>query len=1020
MKAYPPSLFERWPDDVRPERLPAGPRLASLFRGLYDHTCNELSWLTATVKHIKQQEDEDVFDQLYRRNHILYGFAAILGLPKATHLLAILDFTFDYAREIETFEPRSMDYVVQLLINTTRSVLDDFQSVGRSERDLADVIEECKTYLDTPFQQCLAPPQPRPAAPVPRATVEAEAPPMAAPKGTAPAVPVTSAAELAQMPPAAVTIDNTCDDEPEELDIPVDKVGLVSDFCEECRENLGQIGYQLIELEDSDTPLPVVNELFRSVHTVKGGARLLKIRKMEALTHQLESLLDQVRKGARPVSSDLIDVLLDGKKLLEDMVDEVASCGPIRTRIGPALQTLAALQNDTTPVPTVPPAALVPMTTRLPAQTLTAEDESAKPATVEARPKATLSTESIRVPTAKLDDVLNTASEVFITRIRLQHDVAAISSAIKQFKQTLHHMSELDTQVILNRLAEANRRLIDDLRVLLTRKNGYITPNQLAPLVNRFHTELSAEIDMQGLSAPQELTLSVLAIEEMHKHLQKNVELLEQLSARLQTGAMNFRMVPTAHVFDRFPTQVRDMGRQVGKRVRLDVSGADTELDKVLINQLADPLLHLLRNAVDHGIEPVEERRALGKPETGRIALRAYYHGSYVVIEVADDGRGIHVDKVLAKALERGLVEAERAASLTKQEILEFIFEPGFSTASQVSTLSGRGVGMDVVKTAISQVQGTITIDSVLQAGTTIRMQLPLTLAVVGILLVEERVNQFAFPVLQVEEILTIDRRDLKQFSGSIVYSHRSQTLPVTTLSSLLDFPPSTFADDTVSLVILTEGDKRIGVLVDRVLGRQEVLSKNLGSLIKKVPFVMGCTILSDSRLVLILNVWEIVHTRAEKPLLTSLAETEHIRSARKPHTVLIVDDSSIQRQNLSAILSHAGYKVETADSGFEALKCIRHKRYAAFCVDIAMPLMDGFEFVERLRRLPGHQETPVFFITSYTAQQERDRAASLGGHAFFAKPVDADMLVETVDKYCLHTAADSADTTASQVLSLV
>src|SRR6266446_6382997 len=157
MKAYPPNLFERWPDDVRPERLPAGPRLASLFRGLYNHTCNELSWLTATVKHIKQQEDEDVFDQLYRRNHILYGFAAILGVPKATHLLAILDFTFDYAREIETFEPRSMDYVVQLLINTTRSVLDDFQSVGRSERDLADVIEECKTYLDTPFQQCRAP-----------------------------------------------------------------------------------------------------------------------------------------------------------------------------------------------------------------------------------------------------------------------------------------------------------------------------------------------------------------------------------------------------------------------------------------------------------------------------------------------------------------------------------------------------------------------------------------------------------------------------------------------------------------------------------------------------------------------------------------------------------------------------------------------------------------------------------------------------------------------------------------------
>jgi len=479
----------------------------------------------------------------------------------------------------------------------------------------------------------------------------------------------------------------------------------------------------------------------------------------------------------------------------------------------------------------------------------------------------------------------------------------------------------------------------------------------------------------------------------------------------LQTSAMNFRMVPLAHLFDHFPIQVREMGRGIGKKVRLEVSGAETELDKVLVHHLADPLLHLLRNAVDHGIEPAEERLACGKPETGRIVLRAYYHGSHAVIEVVDDGRGIDVHKVLAKALEGGLVEAERAASLREQEILELIFAPGFSTAEQVSMLSGRGVGMDVVKTAMSQVQGTITIESVPHQGTMVRMKLPLTLAVVGILLVEEDANQFAFPSLAVEDILTIEPQHLQGFSHNIVYNHQGRTLPVTTLSTILGFPPSAFADDRMLLVVLAEGEKKIGVLVDRVLDRQEALIKNLGSLIKQVPFVMGCTILSDSRLVLLLNASEIINTKAQKPVLTLLGKPDQQRNARHALTILIVEDSPIQRKNLRAILTHAGYRVETANNGFEGLKRVRHKRYTAFCVDIAMPLMDGFEFVERLRHTPDHQDTPVFLITSYTTHQERDRAARLGVNEFLAKPVDADVLVALLDTYCLSTAAARADT---------
>ena len=537
-----------------------------------------------------------------------------------------------------------------------------------------------------------------------------------------------------------------------------------------------------------------------------------------------------------------------------------------------------------------------------------------------------------------------------------------------------------------------------------------ITPNQLALMVNRFQDELAAKLDLRAYSVPEEIMLNVLSIEEVRRSLQKNVEHLERLSGRLQTGAMRFRMVPIANLFDRFPTQVRELGQQVGKKVKLEVSGADTELDKVMINHLTDPLLHIFRNGVDHGIESPEERRRLGKSEIGRLKLRAYYHGSHAIIELSDDGGGIDVDKIRAKAVERKLVEQETAATLSKEEILAFIFEPGFSTASQVSNLSGRGVGMDVVKTAISQVQGSISIDSVLNEGTSIRMKLPLTLAVVGVLLVEERFNQFALPILNVEEIITIDKGNLHQFGENMIYNYRGSTLPVTTLSSILDFPSSAFFDNNISLVILSEGNKKIGILVDRICGRQEVLIKNLGRLVKKAPFVMGCTILSNSNLVLILNAWDIVNAKTVKPQLNRSTTADRIRGARKPHNILVIDDSEIQRKNLSAILSYAGYEVMTANNGFEGLKMVSQTGYTAFCVDVVMPLMDGFEFVQRLRRLPNYQDVPVILITGHTSQQERDRAAGLGIETFFAKPVDDEVLIEALDKYCLGTPETEED----------
>ncbi len=982
MKPGQVDLLDAWTEDQEVS-LPDLPAVHSLWPMLYPKAQSELAWLAETVKGAKQDE-EDVFDRLYRRGHILAGMAALLHLPRATHLLGVLDFALNLARSLQTFERHSLAYVVELLITAAREVLDDLHAMGRCERDLSEILEECRTYLAAPLRQCLAPPPPAPAAPSPPAT-----PTAGDTRGPTPSTPV------ATPPPKQPDFD----DSPEDLQFPPDKVGLTSDFCEEARESLARVGSRLVELEVAAEPLPIINDVFRAVHTVKGGARLFKIRKMESLAHCMESLLDEVRQGSRQVNPALIDGLLAGQKLLEEMVEEVASRGPLRTLIGPCLATLTAPEFGTAPPSGSEKGPLAPAQAGPAAAAAVA---APRPVPAEAGPRSPTATDSIRIPTEKLDDVLNTASEVFISRIRLASDVAAINTAIHHFRQTLQRIGEFNLEVVLERMAEANRRLVNDLRGLMAERGGSVSTTKLSALVNRFHKELAGDTQQQHFSIPEELTFNLLSIDEVRKRLQRNVEQLEQLSSRLQTGAMGFRMVPIAHLFDRFPTQVRESARQMGKKIRLEVNGGDTELDKVLINQLADPLLHILRNAIDHGVEMPEERVARGKPEVGQLFLRAYYHGSHAVIEVRDDGRGIDANRVLAKAVERQLVEPEKAAALTRQEIFEFIFEPGFSTASTVSTMSGRGVGMDVVKTAINQVQGSITIESVPNEGTSISMKLPLTLAVVSTLLVRERGQQFAFPIQHIDEILTVQFSEIRRVSDNAIYNHRGTTLSVTTLSSILEFPPSLFTDDEVSLVVLIEGEKKVGVLVDAVLGRQEVLIKNLGSLIKQAPFVMGCTILSDSQLVLILNAWEIVNARSWKPFTVAQSAGTQDQAARKSHSILVVDDSALQRSHLKAILTHAGYTVETSDNGFEALKSIRHRRHSAFCVDVIMPLMDGFEFVERLRRLPGHLHSPVLFITGRARDTERDRARNLDVAHYFQKPIDPQTLVETLDRCCL------------------
>jgi two-component system chemotaxis sensor kinase CheA len=972
VKPYPAELFDVWAGDVGPVELAATSPFAAAFSELRDEAVRELDAIVAGARGLPL--DADGFDRLYRRGHVIAGLAAVANLPKAAHLLALLDTALDLARTLRTFRRQSLDYVVHLLADNVRTVLADLDRGGQCALDLTDLVNECASYLRGALAEGAAPPPP----------LEARADEPPAPPGPA-GHPAAEAATGAAAPP---TIDG---DGPEELEIPGDKVGLISDFCEESRENLERIGQRLIELEVAPEPASIVNDLFRAVHTIKGGARMLRLRKVEALAHELETSLDQVRRRSRGVTPELVDLLLEGRSALGQMVSEVASRGPIRTRIGPLLASLAASAAGDGPRAAVPaPAGATPTEPSLPAP-------PGEPAPVATGLAAAGAPETIRIATEKLDDVLNTASEIFINRIRLKGELGVMDTAIRDLKKAVEHVGRIDARAIERSVHESVRALEAELRALAASRRS---PSRTATVLDQFTRRLASLLTSPA--GAQDTTLHVLSVEDIRNRLLKTVEHLDQLSSRLQQGAMSFRMVPISALFGRFPTQVRSIARPLGKSVRLEVSGEDTQLDKVLINHLADPFLHLLRNAVDHGIEPPDERRARGKAEAGLIRLRAFYQGSHVVVEVEDDGRGIDSERVLARAIERGLVDAPRAASLPPSEVLAFIFEPGFSTVARVSELSGRGVGMDVVRTAVNEVQGSIALDTRPGQGTRVTIRLPLTLAVIRIVLVEEGGHRFALPLLNVDEILTVQRRDFTRLAAETVYRHRGRTLAVTTLSRTLGFPSSPFAGQQLFLVVLSEGDREVGVLVDAIAGRQEVLIKSLGRVIKKLRFAMGCTILSDSRLVLILNPREIVaaSSAARRGGGDALAEETAAHRARRGHTVLVVDDSPIQQTDLRTILSRAGYAVDIAPNGFEALKRVRQKRYSAFLVDVFMPLMDGLEFVERLRRVPD--SAPVFFVTGHRDALDVARGEGLGVQGWFDKPVAPDLLVAALDSRCL------------------
>ncbi|MCS6916023.1 MAG: response regulator [Myxococcales bacterium] len=488
---------------------------------------------------------------------------------------------------------------------------------------------------------------------------------------------------------------------------------------------------------------------------------------------------------------------------------------------------------------------------------------------------------------------------------------------------------------------------------------------------------------------------------------QDHIDQLDHIVAELRVQVMRLRMVPIGRILGKHHRTVRELGRALGRQVHLEIEGAETELDKLLVEQLDEPLLHLVRNAIDHGLEPAEQRQACGKPPVGLLRLRAWHRGSQILIEVSDDGRGIDSAAVRERAVQQGLLSSAEAAALDEAGVLQLLFRPGFSTAAHISEVSGRGVGLDVVQRAVQRLKGTIEVHSVPGAGTRFLLRLPLTLAIIQVLLVQVRGEVYALPLERVVRALLVqpgmlqwvhDRQVLLLEADDRASGEQEAEVPVVEMAHALGLDVQVHDASSTQAILVEAGGGWFALLCDRLLGKREIVVKSLGELLHRVPCVAGATLIDD-RVVLLLDVMQLVQ-RPPPPRAACVSSPGP--SAAPTRRILVVEDSAVEREALCRMLRQGGYEVVAAPDGRAALELVESdpRGFDLVSTDVTMPHLDGYELTRRLRAQQRHRDVPILMLTARTEPLDRVRGFDAGVDEYLTKPVDPALLLRTVARH--------------------
>jgi chemosensory pili system protein ChpA (sensor histidine kinase/response regulator) len=808
---------------------------------------------------------------------------------------------------------------------------------------------------------------------------------------------------------------------PEDDEVPAE---ILEFFQPEAEEHLQIVSDCLLSLEANHSP-EEINKLFRAIHTVKGSAAQVGLKRLGAIAHRVEDLIGRLREGELEPLPQVIDLCLESVDILKKTLHKQWSDETeMRTGVDSLLNRIAEIapmeEEEEEVVASSEAAAIRESSPSQAKSTAPTSLKNNKGSTAAAAAK------SVRISLSRLDRMMNTVGELVINRTRMLGRV----TELERLRDTLGFSKErLQGKVVeFQEKYEFNR--INSTRGPLSPSTAP-TPqmiNNAAAGDTSFWNDFS-ELEMDRYDDVNILSRSMTEISaDVNEVLSQmggfigrvegDIDEFTKLAHHLQDEITAARMVPIGTLYSRLSRAVRDAANSTGKQVELDLSGSETELDNNIIQQISDPLVHLVRNSVAHGIETPEKRREAGKPELGRVTLRAYHRGNHIYIEVEDDGHGIAYDRVRQSAVDRGLVSTETASSLTERELREMLFHPGFSTAPMKTELAGRGVGLDVVRANLNLLNGEIEIHSNAGNGTKFILKVPLTLIISPALFVRCGDANFALPLAIVEEIRRLRADEIEDVGGKLLTKVRDVVTEVIRLDSYLGLPPLEPINGYFRMVVANADNRQVGLVVEEVIGKDEIVIKNLGEYLRRVKLFPGTTIAPDGSLILLLDLNRMIASEpSERKSIQASASaarifapgsaavakgsipTDAIDRVQHERVVVVADDSISVRKFVGRMLEKNGYRVILASDGLEAAELIAQHGCHLVITDLEMPRMTGYELMVQLRQSPSTRRIPVMVVTSRAGAKHRDRAMKEGAVAFLTKPVQEDQLTDAVEK---------------------
>ncbi len=802
---------------------------------------------------------------------------------------------------------------------------------------------------------------------------------------------------------------------------------IMEDFLIEAFEMNEQLDQDLVELEHNPEDLDLLNRIFRVAHTIKGSSSFLNLNILTHLTHNMEDVLNRARKGEIKITPDIMDVVLRSIDLMKTLLVTIRDTGSDtnngkENEIEEAVKQLQAITSQN-----LEGAKETSGTKEAPKEEN--QEEAKKEAKKEAKEE---NTEENKENKAKAPTAKNPASD---NPLADEPDLDYANMSAEEVEAEIERLLNKRQEADKERRAQKKQEVAPKTEIPKTE-----TPKTETPKVPKTETKAKAKADTEENKAPsigveQTVRVDVRRLDHLmnligelvlgknrliriysdveerydgEKFLEELNQVVSSISAvttDLQLAVMKTRMQPVGKVFNKFPRMVRDLSRELGKSIELIIEGEETELDKSIVEEIGDPLIHIIRNSCDHGIEPLEERRRLNKPETGKVQLSAYNEGNHIVIKISDDGKGLDPVMLKEKAIEKGVISERDAEGMSDREAFNLIFKPGFSTAKVVSNVSGRGVGMDVVKTNIEKLNGIIEIDSEVGVGTTQKLKIPLTLAIIQALLVGVQEEYYAIPLSSVLETVRISQDEIYTVDGKSVLRLRDEVLSLVRLSDIFKVDAILESNSDVYVVIIGLADQKIGVIVDYLIGQEEVVIKSLGYYLKNTRGIAGATVRGDGKITLIVDVGAMMDmAKSIKVNITTLMnESENTKSKNSPsdYVVLAIDDSSTDRAIIRKCLKPLGITLLEASNGLEGLEMLKNgdKTPDAILVDIEMPKMDGYTFASEVRKYNKFKNLPLIAVTSRVTKTDRMRGVESGMTEYITKPYSGEYLTTVVKR---------------------